>query len=74
MHDSYQTTCPKCGAEGSLFVSARCYGMPLHSDGYCLTDAEWYEDEEIYCNACEWLGPMSDVTLEEEELAESKEG
>ncbi|MEW6048087.1 MAG: hypothetical protein AB1609_16705 [Bacillota bacterium] len=61
----WKTTCPKCGAEGNLFVVAGSFSgwIPLCSGGFSFSDATRLdtEDEVVRCDACGAEFPLSEL-------------
>lgn len=55
--DQWKTTCPHCYEEGSLELTSGTFmaqGVPLHRDGFSLSDADHLDtsDEIVTCNSC----------------------
>ncbi|MCR4427560.1 MAG: hypothetical protein NUW23_15490, partial [Firmicutes bacterium] len=75
----YRTTCPKCGAEDSLYVVSgyfRATRMFLTQDGFSPMDAKQFdtEDEKVECDSCGATFDLGDLDLDLEEPIETDSG
>lgn len=62
----FSTTCIKCGAEDSLYVTkfvTFLTGVPLTPDGFSIGDAKQVntEDEWVQCSSCDEEYPLADL-------------